>query len=298
MSQLERKSEPKVRLLDPRESWIGAVLHRFFRNKTARIGLAILTAIVLAAIFASAIAPFDPIKQNPRDGSKPPSSAHYFGTDRFGRDIFSRTVVGGRLSLQAGILSVVVAALLGIVPGLLAGYYGGWIDGLIGRVVDVFLAFPSILLALAIVAALGPGLYNVQLAIGVSLAPSFFRLVRSCVIAAKESVYVEAARALGATDYVVLSRHLLINIIGPVVVMTTVALGWAMVIAASLNFLGMGVQPPIPEWGADLALGRDHMRTAWWISAFPGMFIMMTILSINLVGDGLRDAIDPRLEIR
>lgn len=295
MAQAE-KARP--RLLDPRESLLVAILFRFFRSRTARAGTFLLGSVLLMALLAPIIATHDPIKQNPRESRQAPGATHFFGTDRFGRDVFSRTVMGSRNSLQAGLLAVAVAALLGVIPGLLAGFYEGWIDIVIGRLVDILLAFPGILLALAIVAALGPGLYNVQLAIGISLAPSFLRLVRSCVIATKKSVYVEAAHSMGCTDTAVLYRHILINIIGPIVVMTTVALGWAMVIAASLNFLGMGVQPPTPEWGADLALGRDHMRTAWWISVFPGLFIMLTILSINLVGDGLRDAIDPRLEIR
>lgn len=290
--------QSKSRILNPQESYLAAILHRFFRHRTARIGLAILSLIFLMALCAPLLVKSDPIKQNPSQSMQPPSATHFFGTDRFGRDVWSRTVMGSRNSLQAGLLAVALAALIGVVPGFLAGFYGGWIDALVGRIVDILLAFPGILLALGIVAALGPGLYNVQLAIGVSLAPSFLRLVRSCVISTKKSVYVEAAQALGCTDGAIMYRHILINIIGPIVVMTTVALGWAMVLAASLNFLGMGVQPPTPEWGADLTLGRDYMRSAWWISAFPGIFIMLTILAINLVGDGLRDAIDPRLEIR
>lgn len=274
-----------------------AILRRFLQGRTARIGLVILGLMLVMAVFAGQLARFDPIKQNPRASMQPPSATHFFGTDRFGRDVWARTVVGSRSSLQAGLMAVAVAAMLGIIPGLLAGFYGGWVDALIGRLVDILLAFPGILLALGIVAALGPGLYNVQLAIGISVAPSFLRVVRSAVLSTKENVFVEAAYAQGATNGVVLYRHILINIVGPIVVMTTVALGWAMLTAASLNFLGMGVQPPTPEWGSDLALGRNYMRQAWWISAFPGFCIMLTILAINLVGDGLRDAIDPRLEI-
>jgi peptide/nickel transport system permease protein len=273
-------------------------VRRLLKNGSALFGLAILGTIVMLALLAPWIGRFDPIKQNPRESSRPPSADHFFGTDRFGRDVWARTVAGGRLSLRTGIVAVAISMAIGFVPGLAAGYRGGWMDALIGRAVDIMLAFPGILLSLAIVAALGPGLFNVQLAIGISLSPTFVRLVRGCVLAARENTYVEAARALGCSDAAVLGRHILANILGPITVMTTVALGWAMLIATSLNFLGMGVQPPTPEWGADLALGRDHMRTAWWISAFPGFFIMFTILAINLVGDGLRDAIDPSLEIR
>jgi peptide/nickel transport system permease protein len=272
-------------------------VRRLLRKSGAVFGLAILGTIVMLALLAPTVARFDPIKQNPRESSRPPSVEHFFGTDRFGRDVWARTITGGRLSLRTGIVAVAVSLAIGFVPGLVAGYRGGWIDALVGRAVDVMLAFPGILLSLAIVAALGPSLYNVQLAIGISLSPTFVRVVRGCVMATKENTYVEAARAVGCSDAVVLGRHILVNILGPITVMTTVALGWAMLIATSLNFLGMGVQPPTPEWGADLALGRDHMRTAWWISGFPGVFIMFTILAINLVGDGLRDAIDPGLEI-
>src|SRR5262249_28866088 len=181
----------------------------------------------------------------PRQSSRPPSAEHFFGTDRFGRDVWARTVTGGQLSLRTGIVAVAVSMAIGFVPGLVAGYRGGWVDAGVGRLGGIMLAFPGILLSLAIVAALGPGLENVQLAIGISLSPTFVRLVRGAVMATKQNSYVEAARAIGCSDAVVLGRHILANILGPVTVITTVALGWALLIATSLNFLGMGVHPPI-----------------------------------------------------
>lgn len=277
---------------------VAGIAVRFLRSRTALVGLALLVAVAALALLAPVLATHDPIKINPRESLHPPGGAHYFGTDRFGRDVWSRVVWGARPSLQAGLLAVALAATLGIVPGLLAGYYGGWLDAWISRLVDVLLAFPGILLALAIVAMLGTGMRTVPIAIGISLTPSFLRLVRGQVLAARHNLYVEAARAAGCPGWVIIYRHLFRNIVGPIVVMATVALGWAMLIAASLNFLGMGVQPPTPDWGADLALGRDYMRSAWWISAFPGAGILLAILGVNLVGDGLRDAIDPRLQIR
>jgi peptide/nickel transport system permease protein len=274
--------------------WISA-FRRFRKNKGALVGLAVVTGIFVSCSLAPLIAPYDPLLMDTESNLQSPRVGHLFGTDRFGRDVFSRTLFGGWKTLKAALLAVGVAALLGIIPGLIAGFYGIWVDSVISRLVDILLAFPGILLALTIIAILGPGINNAMIAVGISLTPSYVRLVRSEVMSLKERTFVEAARALGASQARIIGKHILRNLMETIIVLSTVELGWAIVIGASLNFLGMGVQPPTPEWGADLALGRDFLKIGWWISIFPGLGIMLTILSFNLIGDGLRDALDPKL---
>jgi peptide/nickel transport system permease protein len=250
---------------------------------------------VLGSLFADVIAPYDPVEQIPKASLHPPSRTYPLGTDIFGRDIFSRILYGGRVSLRIGLVSVAIAATNGIVLGLIAGYYGGWIDGVTMRVMDMFLALPGILLALVIVALLGPSITNVMISVGVSVIPVFTRVVRGSVLSARETVYVEAARVVGCPAYLILGRHILPNVVAPVMVLVTLNIAWAIIIGASLSYLGVGVQPPSPEWGAMLSDGRDYLRGQWWIATFPGVAIFVTVLSINLVGDGLREALDPRM---
>lgn len=265
------------------------------RRKFALVGLAVMVMVGAVALLAPWLAPYDPIKINPAEALQPPSLAHPFGTDQYGRDILSRMVAGSRLSLLTGLGAVAIALTTGIVLGLLSGVVGGWTDLLFMRLVDIMMAFPSILMALVVVAVLGQGTVNVMVAVGVSLVPTFVRLVRGDVLAVKENVYVEAARALGCGQGRLALRHVLPNIVAPVIVLSTVAIAWSIILGASLSFLGLGPRPPIPEWGIDLSNGRGYLLRAWWISSVPGFCIMLTVVAVNLVGDALRDELDPRL---
>jgi peptide/nickel transport system permease protein len=261
------------------------------------LGLAILGALALMALAAPWLSPRDPIKTSPREALQGPGLRFLLGSDQFGRDVASRALHGARLSLTVGLISVSIAVALGTPVGLLSGYYGGRVDGFVMRVVDVLLAFPGILLALAIVSVLSPGLNNVMIAVGLSAVPNYARLVRASVLSAREQLYVEAARALGSRDLSIVARYILPNVVAPLIVTGTLGLGTAILSAAALSFLGLGSQPPQPEWGRMLSEGRDYLREAWWISTVPGVGIMLTVLAMNLLGDGLRDVLDPRLKI-
>src|SRR5206468_2782168 len=230
-------------------------------------------------------------------GLQAPGSRFLLGSDQFGRAVASRALHGARLSLTVGLIAVSIAVGLGTPVGLLSGYYGGRVDGFVMRVVDVLLAFPGILLALAIVSVLSPGLNNVMIAVGLSAVPNYARLIRASTLSAREQLYVEAARALGSRDLSIVTRYILPNVVAPLIVTATLGLGTAILSAAALSFLGLGSQPPTAEWGRMLAEGRDYLREAWWISTFPGLGIMLTVLAMNLLGDGLRDVLDPRLKI-
>ena len=265
------------------------------RRKVALVGVVVLALISAVALLAPWIAPYDPIKVNPAEALTRPGLAHPFGTDQYGRDILSRVMVGARLSLLTGLGAVAIALTTGIVLGLLSGVVGGWTDLLFMRLVDIMMAFPSILMALVVVAVLGQGTVNVMVAVGVSLVPTFVRLVRGDVLSVKENVYVEAACALGCGQGRLALRHVLPNIVAPVIVLSTVAIAWSIILGASLSFLGLGPRPPIPEWGIDLSNGRSYLLRAWWISSMPGFCIMLTVVAVNLVGDALRDDLDPRL---
>ena len=268
------------------------------RNKMALFGLVILVIIVLLALFADQIANYDQvvIKQNLRMRLKPPSSAHWLGTDEFGRDIFARLVHGARVSLKVGILAVGIAIVIGGFLGAIAGYYGGKLDNIIMRVMDIFLAVPSILLAIAIVSALGPNLLNLMIAVSISSIPRYARIVRASVLSIRDQEFIEAARAIGASDARIIFRHIIPNSLAPVIVQGTLGVANAILSTAGLSFIGLGIQPPAPEWGSMLSGGRQYLRYAWWVTTFPGVSIMITILSLNLLGDGLRDALDPRLK--
>ena len=266
------------------------------RHRGALIGLVILGALATMAVAAPWISARDPIRTAPREALQAPGARFVLGSDQFGRDVASRVLYGARVSLLVGVISVSIAVGLGAPIGLVSGYYGGRLDALIMRVMDVMLAFPGILLALAIVSVLSPGLGNVMIAVGLSAVPGYARLVRATVLSAREHLYVEAARALGGRDGGILVRDILPNVVAPLIVTATLGLGGAILSAAALSFLGLGSQPPQPEWGRMLSEGRDYLREAWWISTFPGLGILLTVLAMNLVGDGLRDVLDPRLK--
>lgn len=268
---------------------------QFRRNTAALISSVIFLVMIVLAVFGPKLAPYDPVKVGTGPRLRPPSANHLFGTDQFGRDVFSRVLYGTRLTMQASVIAVVVAAGFGIPLGLIAGYAGKAVDNVISRLIDILLSFPGILLALIVVAILGTGLAKVQLAVGVSLIPAYARLVRGSVLSAKENIYVEAARAGGCSGFRIATRHILPNIFVPLLVLSTTAIGWAIIIGTSINFIGLGVQPPTPEWGADLGNARSYLKVGWWAGTFPGLAIMVTILSVNLIGDGLQNALDPRL---
>ena len=279
-----------------RSFWSDA-FRRFRQNPGAMIGLGVILFMVLVAIFAPWIATHDPVSQELRNNLSPPSAEHWFGTDQFGRDICSRVVYGARISLRVGVIAVGIAGLVGIPLRLLSAYYLGWMDALIMRLVDVMLAFPGMLLALAIIAVLGPSLINTLIASGLAYIPIYIRIMRGSVLSAREMDYVTASRAIGAPDRYIMVRHILPNVLLPLIVFTSLQMGRAMIVVAGLSFLGLGAQPPTPEWGAMLTMARDYMRDAWWVPVFPGLAIMIAVLAMNLVGEGLRDALDPRLII-
>lgn len=274
------------------------IWQRLRRNKMAMLGLAVIIGLVLCAIFADVLFDYDTIviKQNIGERLQGPSSAHWFGTDEFGRDILARLVHGSRVSLVVGIVSVSIALLIGGTLGALAGFYGGKIDMVIMRVMDVFLAVPSILLSMTIVAALGTNLFYVMLAIGISSVPNYARIVRAAVMGVKDQEFVEASRAMGASNATIIFKEVIPNCLAPIIVQVTLSVAGAILSTASLSFIGLGVQPPSPEWGAMLSSGRQYMRDALHLTLFPGLAIVITILALNLLGDGLRDALDPRLK--
>lgn len=280
-----------------REQPLADFWRRFSANPGALISLVILILMLVVALLAPYIAPYAPEKLVGQRLDSP-SLQHLMGTDNFGRDVFSRVVYGGRLTFAASLIAIVIAVSVGVPLGLIAGYAGKWVDNLVSRIMDIMLAFPGILLALAVVAVLGNGLTNVQIAVGISLIPAYVRLVRSSVLSAKENLYVEVARVNGCTDLRIALKHILPNVTTPILVLTATAIGWAVVIAAEINFLNLGVQPPTAEWGADLAASRTYLRSGWWMGVFPGLAITMIILSANLIGDGLQEALDPRMRGR
>ena len=268
---------------------------KFKKQKTA-IGASIfILALILISLFASKIAPFDYTEYNYSRVLEGPSREHFFGTDEFGRDIFSRIIVGSKISLFVGLLSVTAGAVFGTTLGLLSGYYGGITDSIIMRISDVLFAFPGVILAIGIIAILGPGLGNVIIAVAVFSTPSFARIVRSTTLELKESVFVRAAKNLGASDARILFRHILPGAMPNIIVYYTMTIGSSILTASSLSFLGMGAQAPTPEWGLMLSSGRAYIGLNWHMTFFPGLAIFLTVLSFNLLGDGLRDALDPKM---
>lgn len=270
-------------------------LRRFRRHKLALLGVFVLLLLAVSALAPSLIAPYDPLFMQMQSRLQPPSFTHPFGTDDFGRDIFSRVIHGARISLQVSFIAVGIAASIGIALGLIAGYVGGFLDALIMRFMDVIFSFPPILLAIAIMALLGASTTNVMIAIGIVYIPIFARIVRGTTLALKELDYIEAAYACGAPTGRILWRHILPGTLDAITVQITLSLAYAILAEAALSFLGLGTQPPDPSWGSMLSFGRQWVREAPWFSFFPGLAIFITVLSFNLVGDGWRDALDPRL---
>lgn len=268
---------------------------RLRRDKGALAGLAAIALLVLVALLAPVVAPHPPNDQSFRLKLEAPSAEYLFGTDEFGRDIFSRVLYGSRIALRVGLLPVVVALVFGVALGLVAGYYGGTVDQTIMRLIDVLLAFPWLLLAIGIMAILGPGINNVIIAVAIVYIPAFARIVRGSVLSIKAKEYVEAARAIGHPDWRIMSRHVLANAWAPIIVQATLSVGQAIIYAAGLSFIGLGTQPPDADWGVMLASGREYLRDGPWLGIFPGLAILVTVLAFNLLGDGLRDALDPRL---
>jgi peptide/nickel transport system permease protein len=270
-------------------------LRRLRANRLTVIGTMLTLLIVALALLANQVAPYDPLVLNARHRLEGPSSDFRFGTDRLGRDILSRVVHGARSSLGIAATSVTVSVILGSALGLFAGYFGGAIDLVIGRIMDVLFSFPALLLAIAVAAMLGPGVRNTALAIAVVYTPLFARVIRGPVISERHRDYVLAARVIGASHAAIIYRHILPNVVSPIIIQTSAALSTAILIEAALSYIGLGTQPPAPSWGTMLSEGRTFLETAPWMSIFPGLAIALTVLAFNLVGDGLRDAFDPTL---
>lgn len=284
--------QEKIDSISPwKEAW-----RSFKKNKIALAGMGIVIFFILIALFAPLIAPYDFKEPDYSARLQAPSKEHIFGTDDFGRDIFSRVIYGARISLWVGFFSVLGSVIVGSLLGIIAGYYGRWVDTIISRIFDIMLAFPSILLAIGIVAVLGPSLENALIAIAVINIPNFGRLIRSRVLSIKQEEYIMAARAIGMSDARILFHHILPNSMAPIIVQGTLAIATAIIEAAALGFLGLGAQPPNPEWGKMLADSKEYLVQAPWTMVFPGLAIMLTVLGFNLMGDGLRDALDPRMK--
>jgi len=265
------------------------------RNRLAAFGAVIILILLFAALFAPWVAPHNPEEQFSADARQPPSAQYFFGTDTIGRDNFSRIVYGTRVSLLVGVTSMALAALLGVTAGLMAGYYGGWFDTILMRTMDALLAFPAVLLAIFIIAVLGPSLVNAILAVGIVYTPTFARLIRASALSIREQEYLEAARAIGMGDSAIMLRVILLNSLSPIVIQFSLGVGYAILVEAGLSFLGLGVQPPTPAWGSMLGAGRNYMTFAPWLTTFPGLAIFVTVLGFNFVGDGLREALDPKM---
>ena len=272
------------------------IFRRLFRSKGAVIGLIIVVVLVIFALFSEVIAPYHYDDQLLSRRFTPPSKEHLLGTDDYGRDIFSRIVYGSRTSLIIALLSVSFSSVIGVAIGCISGFYGGKIDNGIMRFMDILLAIPSILLAISVSAALGQGLTNLTIAVGVGAMPGYARLVRASAMSERDREYIEAARSIGANDLRIITKHILPNIMAPIIVQSTMSISIAILTAASLSFLGIGISPPTAEWGSMLSAGRAYIRDSWYIVTFPGLAIMLAVFGFNLLGDGLRDALDPRLK--
>lgn len=272
------------------ESWV-----RLWHNRLAISGLALVLGLFAVALLARWLAPYDPDFIDLKQVLMPPSPAHLLGTDTLGRDVLSRIIFGARVSLLVGFVAVGIATLIGLLVGALAGYYGGLLDQILMRLVDLMLCFPTIFLILAVIAVLGPSIWNIMAVIGLTGWMGVARLVRAEFLSLREREFVVAARALGASDARLIWRHLLPNALTPVMVSATLGVAGAILVESSLSFLGLGVQPPTPSWGNMLTMGKDNIEIAWWLSVFPGLAILVTVMSYNLLGEGIREAIDPRL---
>lgn len=270
---------------------------RFCENKIALVSLVVMILIILCAVFADQIVSYDKvINQSLLERLQPPSAAHPFGTDGYGRDIFARVIHGTRSSLTIAFSTIFFSCFAGLLLGVSCGYFGGKLDSVVMRIVDVIMCLPPILFSLSIVAALGAGMENLILAVSITMTPYFTRVIRATVMSVTSSEYIEAARASGATDWHIILRHVIPNCMGPIIVEATINLSYMIMLSSSLSFIGLGVQPPSPEWGAMLSDGRENMRYSPWVVIAPGVAIVITSLVVNLLGDGLRDALDPRLK--
>lgn len=278
------------------KSYLSIVWRRLRKNKAAMFGAGILLFFTLASVFAPVLAPYSITEMNYEDSLMAPGAQHLLGTDEFGRDLLSRMLFGGRVSLLMGLFVVAIAGTVGVILGVISGYYRR-IDMFIMQFIDILMAFPSLLLAIAIVAILGVGLTNAMIAVAIAVTPSFVRVVRGSVLSIREVEYVEAAKALGVKDHKIIFKHILPNIASPIIVLATLEFGSAILAAAALSFLGLGAQPPNPEWGALVFVGKSFLSQAWWMTLFPGLAIMLVVLGFNLLGDGLRDALDPRMKL-
>ncbi|MDO4519356.1 MAG: ABC transporter permease [Eubacteriales bacterium] len=267
---------------------------RLRKSKLAVVGLIIIVAMILIAIFADFIAPYKFDEQNLIDCFQGPSAAHWFGTDEFGRDIFSRVVYGTRISLLIGFVAVAIAMVIGVLLGAFSGYYGNRVDNIIMRLMDILLSIPQIILAIAIVAVLGNGLFNLMLAVGISSIPHYARIVRASVLSVKDQEFIEAAKAAGSSNFRIIFKHIIPNCLAPIIVQATLGVAMAILTAAGLSFVGLGISPPTPEWGSMLSSGRQYIRDYSYMTMFPGLAIMVTIFALNVLGDGLRDALDPK----
>jgi peptide/nickel transport system permease protein len=284
-------------VLPPARGLARDALRRILRNRGAVAGGLVFVAIVLLALAAPVLSPEDPVGLNVVDSLQSPGAKHWLGSDQFGRDVLSRILYGSRVSVAMGMVAVTISVLSGSALGLVAGYYRRGADLFIGRLVDVMLAFPGILLALVVIAVLGPSLASAMIAVGISGMPVFIRVVRGATLSVRELQYIEAARVSGCGDLRILARHVLPNVAAPVIVLATLGIPSAVIAGAALSFLGLGVKPPTPDWGAMLSEGRSFMTTAWWLSTFPGLAIAIMVMAINLFGDGLRDALDPQMRV-
>mgnify|MGYP002416566729 CR=1 FL=1 len=271
-------------------------MRRFLKNKLSVIGMVVIIAFILIAIFADQLAPYDYAAQDLTSMYLSPCAEHPLGTDNLGRDMLSRIIYGTRISLLIGFSSVGISLLIGTLLGCLAGFYGGKIDNVIMRIMDIFLAVPSLLLSITIVSALGPSIFNLMLAIAISSVPGYARIVRASVLTVKDQEFVEAAKCIGANNFEIISSHILPNCMAPIIVQVSLKVASAILSTSGLSFLGLGVKAPTPEWGAMLSGGRAYLRNAPHLTVFPGIAIIITILSLNLLGDGLRDALDPKLK--
>ena len=292
----QENTSKTAQLTYKRRSQSAEIWRRFKKSKTAIIGLIMLSVLVLLAIFADVITPYDAEKSDAANRLQLPSWEHLFGTDELGRDIFTRIAMGTRISLLVGIVSVTVSAVGGIILGSLAGYYGGKVDTLIMRFVDIWMAIPSLLLNITIVAVLGVGLQNVMIAIGISSIPGYCRTIRASILSIKSSDFIEASKACGASDLYLIATHIIPNSLAPLIVQATLRMGASILVCASMSFMGLGVVPPTPEWGAMLSTGRSFLRDYPHLRTFPGAAIMYPVLAMNLLGDGVRDALDPKLK--
>lgn len=283
------------RRLHPITKEFGLTFYVLRKSTLAVVGALLVSLFLFLAIFGPRIAPYDPYEVKLQERFIPPSNAHWFGTDKMGRDVLSRILHGAGYSIRAGLVVLVVAVPIGVLLGGIAGLFGGWRDEVIMRFTDVFLAFPSLILAMSFSAALGPSLFNAMIALSIVWWPMYTRLIRGQALSVRETDYVEAARSRGAGNWYLVRRHILPNCLSPILVTLTLDMGWIITATAALSFLGFGAQPPLPEWGRMVSDGRIYLMQAWWVSVFPGLGIAMTVLGFNLLGDGIRDALDPKL---